>query len=151
MVKKKNASEVKRIKALREEIEAHSYQYYVLDAPGVPDSHFDKLLQDLQALEKDRPDLITEDSPTQRVGGMPLDRFETVVHQVPMLSLQNAFSCHGTGLLTTGAGTVSILKTSRSRRARQKLKMRFPILSRPRGPKLMISLPVSHPGRWPEN
>lgn len=92
MVKKKNASEVKRIKALREEIEAHSYQYYVLDAPGVPDSHFDKLLQDLQALEKDRPDLITEDSPTQRVGGMPLDRFETVVHQVPMLSLQNAFS-----------------------------------------------------------
>ena len=78
MVKKKNASEVKRIKALREEIEAHSYQYYVLDAPGVPDSHFDKLLQDLQALEEERPDLITEDSPTQRVGGAPLDRFETV-------------------------------------------------------------------------
>ena len=92
MAKKKNVSGAKKIKALREEIEAHNYHYYVLDAPVIPDSHFDKLLQDLQALEEDRPDLITEDSPTQRVGGAPLDRFETVVHQVPMLSLQNVFS-----------------------------------------------------------
>ena len=92
MAKKKNLSEVKTIEALRDEIEAHNHHYYVLDAPVVPDSVFDKLLQDLQALEEERPDLITEDSPTQRVGGAPLDRFETVVHQVPMLSLQNAFS-----------------------------------------------------------
>ena len=83
MAKKKNVSEVKRIKALREEIEAHNHHYYVLDAPVVPDSVFDKLLQDLQALEEERPDLITEDSPTQRVGGAPLDRFETVVQSTP--------------------------------------------------------------------
>jgi len=81
-----------RIDELRAEIERHDYQYYVLDAPTVPDAEYDRLLSELQALEKAFPDLVTSESPTQRVGGKPLAGFSEVRHQTPMLSLANAFS-----------------------------------------------------------
>jgi DNA ligase (NAD+) len=81
-----------KVEKLREIIRHHEYRYYVLDDPEISDAHFDKLLRELQALEKDHPDLITPDSPTQRVGGKPAEAFPTVVHNVPMLSLENAYS-----------------------------------------------------------
>ena len=81
-----------RAEALRQEIEQHNYQYYVLDDPKVPDAEYDRLMRELQALEQDYPELISPDSPTQRVGGAPLEGFEEVIHAVPMLSLGNAFS-----------------------------------------------------------
>src|SRR3546814_3979387 len=80
-----------QIEALREEIRRHDYLYYVMDAPSIPDSEYDKLFRQLQALEQDNPDLITSDSPTQWVGGKPLKAFNSVTHRVPMLSLNNAF------------------------------------------------------------
>lgn len=82
----------KRIAELRREIEAHDYAYYVLDAPTVPDAEYDRLLRELQALEAEHPELVTPDSPTQRVGGQALAGFEEVRHRTPMLSLANAFS-----------------------------------------------------------
>ncbi|MEJ2514509.1 MAG: NAD-dependent DNA ligase LigA [Gammaproteobacteria bacterium] len=81
-----------RAKQLREQIEYHNYRYYVLDDPEIPDAEFDRLFRELQQLEKAHPDIVTEDSPTQRVGGQPVDRFREVRHAVPMLSLENAFS-----------------------------------------------------------
>ena len=81
-----------RIDTLREEINAHNYSYYVLDNPEVPDSEYDRLLLELTELEQEYPELITADSPTQRVGATPLDSFSEVQHEVPMLSLGNAFS-----------------------------------------------------------
>ncbi|MCE2029189.1 NAD-dependent DNA ligase LigA [Sessilibacter corallicola] len=81
-----------RINQLREELDQHNYAYYVLDEPIVPDAEYDRLFQALKQLERDNPELITADSPTQRVGDKPLDAFVTVQHQVPMLSLDNAFS-----------------------------------------------------------
>lgn len=82
----------KRINELREEINSHNYSYYVLDAPEIPDSEYDRLLKELTELEQANPGLITADSPTQRVGATPLDSFSEVKHEVPMLSLGNAFS-----------------------------------------------------------
>ena len=82
----------KRLDSLREEINAHNYSYYVLDNPEVPDSEYDRLLQELSNIEDQNPELITSDSPTQRVGATPLDSFSEVKHEVPMLSLGNAFS-----------------------------------------------------------
>ncbi len=79
------------IDQLRREIEQHNYRYYVLDAPTVTDAQYDRLMADLQQLEKEYPFLITPDSPTQRVGGKPREGFATVQHTVPMLSLANAF------------------------------------------------------------
>lgn len=79
-----------RIEQLREEINHHNYLYYVMDAPEIPDSEYDRLLRELQTLESQHPDLITPDSPTQRVGAAPLDAFSEVRHEVPMLSLNNA-------------------------------------------------------------
>ncbi|WP_020409446.1 NAD-dependent DNA ligase LigA [Hahella ganghwensis] len=76
---------------LRAAIEDHNYRYYVLDDPSVPDAEYDRLMQRLRQLEARFPDLITPDSPTQRVGAMPSDSFETVEHRLPMLSLDNAF------------------------------------------------------------
>ena len=67
-------------------------EYYVLDQPSVPDSEYDRLLQELIDLEEAFPDLITPDSPTQRVGGQVLDMFHKVTHDIPMLSLGNAFN-----------------------------------------------------------
>ncbi|MEZ5585997.1 MAG: NAD-dependent DNA ligase LigA [Sedimenticolaceae bacterium] len=81
-----------KVQRLREQIEDHNYRYYVLDDPQVPDSEFDRLFRELQALEAGYPELITPDSPTQRVGGAPLAAFGEVAHRVPMLSLDNALS-----------------------------------------------------------
>jgi DNA ligase (NAD+) len=81
----------KRAKELREQIELHNYNYYVLDAPTIPDSDFDKLFRELQELETRYPDVVTPESPTRRVGAPPLDEFPAVTHATPMLSLNNAF------------------------------------------------------------
>ena len=81
-----------RAEVLRREIEHHNRQYYVYDDPKIPDSEYDRLLQELQKLEARYPDLLTPDSPTQRVGAEPLDGFDEISHQIPMLSLGNAFS-----------------------------------------------------------
>lgn len=77
-----------RILALRETIEHHSHAYYVQDAPTIPDAEYDLLFRELQALEVAHPELLTPDSPTQRVGGKPLPAFGQVVHAVPMLSIK---------------------------------------------------------------
>ena len=84
-------SVAERIARLRDLIRYHAYRYYVLDAPEISDAEYDALFRELQRLEAEHPELITPDSPTQRVGGEPLDRFEKVTHPVPMLSLSNAF------------------------------------------------------------
>ena len=76
---------------LRETIERHNYYYYVLDEPTVPDAEFDQLFLELQRLEKHYPELITPESPTQRVGSASLKEFSQVIHRTPMLSLSNAF------------------------------------------------------------
>lgn len=81
----------KRIAELRNEIRKHDYHYYVLDDPVIPDAEYDKLFRELQDLEQQYPDLITRDSPTQRVGGEPSTAFNQVSHERPMLSLGNAF------------------------------------------------------------
>src|SRR5579863_5550601 len=81
-----------RIAELRAQIGQHNYRYYVLDDPEVPDAEYDKLMTELKALEGEYPDLITPDSPTQRVSGEPVAAFGVVTHAVPMLSLDNAFS-----------------------------------------------------------
>ncbi len=74
---------------LRKVIEYHSHRYYVMDDPVISDGEYDALFNRLEQIEKDRPDLVTPNSPTVRVGGKPLDEFETVTHRFPMLSLQN--------------------------------------------------------------
>ena len=81
----------KRIEKLREELNFHNYRYYVLDDPVISDGSYDRLMRELEGLEKEYPHLITPNSPTQRVGAPPLDKFEEVRHAVPMLSLANAF------------------------------------------------------------
>ena len=81
-----------RVERLRAEIERHDCNYYVLDAPTIPDAEYDRLMRELQELEHEFPDLVTAESPTQRVGGQPLDGFREVRHATPMLSLANAFS-----------------------------------------------------------
>ncbi|MEW6388457.1 MAG: NAD-dependent DNA ligase LigA [Thermodesulfobacteriota bacterium] len=81
-----------RVQKLRDELHYHNYRYYVLDDPVVSDAEYDRLLQELQHLEDQYPELVTPDSPTQRVGAPPLEKFETVTHRIPMLSLENAFS-----------------------------------------------------------
>lgn len=85
---------LKKIHKLRQSIEAHNYNYYVLDAPTVSDAQFDQGFRDLLALESQYPELITPDSPTQRVGGAALSVFKVVQHRHPMLSLNNAFDEH---------------------------------------------------------
>lgn len=80
-----------RIAALRSEIDAHNYRYYVLDEPTIPDAEYDRLFRELKALEAEHPELITPESPTQRVGGEALAAFGQIRHEVPMLSLGNAF------------------------------------------------------------
>ncbi len=81
-----------RILQLKKLIEDANYQYHVLDAPQIPDLEYDLLVRELEALEKQHPELVTSDSPTQRVGAAPLREFAQVQHEVPMLSLNNAFS-----------------------------------------------------------
>ncbi|HXE37388.1 MAG TPA: NAD-dependent DNA ligase LigA, partial [Azonexus sp.] len=77
---------------MRAEIERHNHAYYVLDAPSIPDAEYDKLFRELQGLEQQFPELLTADSPTQRVGAAPLKEFPPRRHGVPMLSLNNAFA-----------------------------------------------------------
>lgn len=81
-----------RITQIRDEIRHHNHLYYVDDDPQIPDAEYDRLMRELQALEAEHPELITTDSPTQRVGATPLDAFTQVTHEVPMLSLGNVFS-----------------------------------------------------------
>ncbi|SDT97130.1 NAD-dependent DNA ligase LigA [Halopseudomonas salegens] len=80
-----------RATELREALDQHNYRYYVLDEPSIPDAEYDRLFRELQAIEAAHPQLVTADSPTQRVGGAPLSAFAEVRHEVPMLSLGNAF------------------------------------------------------------
>ena len=82
---------LRRVEELRDNIEYHNYRYYSLDDPVVPDAEYDRLLRELESLENQHPELITADSPTQRVGAVPVDAFGEIVHTVPMLSLANAF------------------------------------------------------------
>ncbi|MDB2355834.1 NAD-dependent DNA ligase LigA [Pseudoalteromonas sp.] len=81
-----------QISALRQQLDDHNYNYYVLDSPSIPDAEYDRLLRELSALETANPEYFSADSPTQKVGGAALAKFEQVAHQVPMLSLDNAFS-----------------------------------------------------------
>ncbi|MCI0512304.1 NAD-dependent DNA ligase LigA [candidate division KSB1 bacterium] len=81
-----------RITQLREQLHFHNYRYYVLDDPVISDATYDQLMRELQTLEAEFPQLITPDSPTQRVGAPPLAAFETMAHTIPMLSLDNAFN-----------------------------------------------------------
>ena len=80
-----------RVEKLRETINAHNYRYYVLDDPVISDAEHDRLMRELQELESAHPVLITPDSPTQRVGAKPADGLDQVTHELPMLSLANAF------------------------------------------------------------
>lgn len=80
-----------KITHLKALLHHHEYQYHVLDAPEIPDAEYDRLMRELRDLETEHPELVTADSPTQRVGAAPLTAFEQVRHEVPMLSLDNAF------------------------------------------------------------
>ena len=86
-----------RAAALRREIERHNYAYYVLDTPTIPDAEYDRLFRELQALEAAHPELLTPDSPTQRVGGKPLAGFAPVRHAVPMLSIRTETDTEASG------------------------------------------------------
>ncbi|HEY3276410.1 MAG TPA: NAD-dependent DNA ligase LigA [Syntrophorhabdaceae bacterium] len=81
-----------RIRKLRRELDHHNYRYYVLDDPVVSDAEYDRLMKELQDLETEFPELITPDSPSQRVGSTPLEAFSSVSHTIPMLSLANAMA-----------------------------------------------------------
>jgi DNA ligase (NAD+) len=81
-----------RVEALRAELRRHEHLYYVLDAPEISDAEYDALMNELKRLEAEHPELLTADSPTQRVGGKPADGFQKVAHSRPMLSLDNAYS-----------------------------------------------------------
>lgn len=83
---------IKRIQELQELLHDYAHRYYVLDDPAVPDAEYDRLFRELQQLETEHPQTITSNSPTQRVGGEPLEGFESVQHDMPMLSLGNGFS-----------------------------------------------------------
>ena len=82
----------KKAETLRKQLDHHNYRYYVLDDPEVADQEYDTLLRELQKLEQNHPELVTHDSPTQRIGARPLEAFGSVDHRLPMLSLENAMS-----------------------------------------------------------
>ena len=82
----------RQIEQLRQQLQYHNYRYHVLDDPQITDAEYDQLMRRLQELEAAFPELIRPDSPTQRVGATPLEAFGTVLHSLPMLSLDNAFS-----------------------------------------------------------
>ncbi len=86
-----------RAAELRKQLHHHGHQYYVLDAPTIPDAEYDRLFKELQALEAAHPELLTSDSPTQRVGGKPLDSFASVKHVVPMLSIRTETDTEASG------------------------------------------------------
>src|SRR5215470_12971084 len=81
-----------RAEELRKQLNYHNYKYYVEAQPEISDLEFDALLKELEDLEKAHPELVTPDSPTQQVGGEPIDSFQTVIHRVPMLSVDKATS-----------------------------------------------------------
>ena len=83
---------LREIEDLREELRRHENLYYVLDKPEIPDATFDRLFAELKELESRYPDLITANSPTQKVGARPSTEFKQVKHEIPMLSLSNAMS-----------------------------------------------------------
>src|ERR1700723_2296103 len=85
-------SAARKIEKLRNELRRHEHLYYVLDAPEVSDAEYDALMNELKKLEAAHPDLVTPDSPTQRVGGKPAEGFKKAQHSRPMLSLDNAYS-----------------------------------------------------------
>ena len=85
------------IEQLRRELHEHAHRYYVLDQPSIPDAEYDRLFQQLQALEAQHPELATPDSPTQRVGGRALDQFASVRHAVPMLSIRTETDTDASG------------------------------------------------------
>ncbi|MDP7355144.1 MAG: NAD-dependent DNA ligase LigA [Desulfobacterales bacterium] len=87
-----DADIVKRVENLRDNLHRHNYRYYVLDDPEISDGEYDRMMRELIRLETAHPGLSSPDSPTRRVGAPPLEKFETVDHSVPMLSLDNAFS-----------------------------------------------------------
>ena len=91
------ASVMERIAALRAELDLHAHRYYVLDEPSIPDAEYDRLFKELQALEAAHPELLTRDSPTQRVGGKPLGQFASVRHRIPMLSIRTETDTEATG------------------------------------------------------
>ena len=82
----------KRIAQLREELNRHNYLYYVEARPAISDQEFDRLMRELSELEAAHPELLTPDSPSQRVGGQPVEGFGTVEHAVPMMSIDNTYS-----------------------------------------------------------
>lgn len=86
-----------RARELRDELERHNHQYYVLDNPSIPDAEYDRLFRELQAIEAEHPELATADSPTQRVGGKALDMFQPVRHAVPMLSIRTETDTEASG------------------------------------------------------
>ena len=92
-----SAQDFDRARALREEIERLNHHYYVLDAPLVPDAEYDRLFRELQEIEARHPELLTADSPTQRVGGKALDAFAPVRHVVPMLSIRTETDTEASG------------------------------------------------------
>ncbi|QDL54583.1 NAD-dependent DNA ligase LigA [Rhodoferax aquaticus] len=91
------ADDQARMQDLREQLHHHAHLYYVLDAPELPDAEYDRLFRELQALEAKHPQWLTPDSPTQRVGGKPLDAFASVRHAVPMLSIRTETDTESTG------------------------------------------------------
>ena len=93
MAKERKLAEAKRVvEELREQVNYHNYRYHVLDEPEISDFDYDRLIKELKALEEEFPELITPDSPTQRVGATPEDLFAPVKHRVRMMSLDNVFS-----------------------------------------------------------
>ena len=91
MVAQDKNTPAKRVAELRSQLQKASYAYYVLDAPDLPDSVYDRLYRELQDLEAQHPELLTPDSPTQRVGAKPAEQFTSVIHNIPLYSLENAF------------------------------------------------------------
>jgi len=91
------ATAADRIETLRALLDRYAHAYYVCDAPEVPDAEYDRLFRELEALEAAHPDLVNPASPTQRVGAKPLAAFESVTHQTPMLSINNAFTAEEVG------------------------------------------------------
>ncbi len=89
--------DIAQIESLRQQLHFHAHRYYVLDEPQIPDAEYDRLFQALQALEAAHPELSTPDSPTQRVGGKPLDSFASVRHAVPMLSIRTETDTEASG------------------------------------------------------
>ncbi|MDP2000766.1 MAG: NAD-dependent DNA ligase LigA [Rhodoferax sp.] len=92
-----DAPETTRLEQLKQQIHEHDRRYYVLDEPSIPDAEYDRLFKELQALEARHPELITPDSPTQRVGGGVLDQFASVRHAVPMLSIRTETDSEASG------------------------------------------------------